>query len=129
VRSVQGSTRRHCVAVFSIVLIAAALLTSGVNCDDGYRLTISSTTGGSVTVPGEGTRSYDAGTVVQLMAVPDEGYGFQRWTGDTAHIADINAASTTITMNGNYSISATFGEEGEDDEDEDPITPIVPTIV
>ena len=100
-------------AVCSIFLIVSALLTSGMTCDDGYELTISSTDGGSVTVPGEGTRSYDAGTVVELVATPDEGYAFRGWTGDTAQLASPGSASTTITMNGNYSITASFGEEGQ----------------
>mgnify|MGYP005805498233 CR=1 FL=1 len=31
---------------------------------------------------------------------PDAGYRFVRWTGDVDTIADVNASSTTITMNG-----------------------------
>ncbi|MDH4299270.1 MAG: hypothetical protein OEV54_01305, partial [Dehalococcoidia bacterium] len=74
-------------------------------------LTISSTTGGEVTRPGEGTFSYYAGGVLNLMAKPDSGYRFVKWTGDVGTIARVNAAQTTITMNGNYSIAASF-EEG-----------------
>jgi len=113
VKAVMCPNRRHYVAVFSIFLVVSALLTVGMNCDDGYQLTISSTGGGSVTLPGEGIRSYDAGTVVELVATPEEGYEFRGWTGDTAQIADPNSASTAITMRGNYSITATFGEEGQ----------------
>jgi len=108
--------------LFSMLLVVATLLTSGMNCDDGYQLVVSSTDGGSVTVPGEGTRSYNAGTVVELVATPEEGYDFRRWTGDTEHIGDINASSTTITMNGDYSISATFGED--DEWDNGPFEPV-----
>jgi len=110
------------VAVFSVFLIVSVLLTAGMNCDDGYQLTISSTGGGSVTVPGEGTRSYDAGTVVDLVATPDEGYEFRGWTGDTAQIADPNSTSTTITMRGSYSIVASFSSEDDTDRDR-PIDP------
>ena len=70
-----------------------------------YNLTISSTTGGSVTVPGEGTYSYDTGAVVTVTAVPDTGYSFLNWSGN---VANASAASTTITMDGNYSIVANF---------------------
>jgi len=42
------------------------------------------------------------------VAVADEGYRFDRWTGDVGTIADVNAAITTITMNGDYSITANF---------------------
>jgi len=113
VKAVLNSSRRHYVVLFGVFLVLSALVTVGMNCDDGYRLSVSSTTGGSVTVPGEGTRSYNAGTVVELVATPDEGYQFRGWTGDTAQVVNPESASTTITMNGNYSITATFGEEGD----------------
>jgi hypothetical protein len=73
-----------------------------------YNLTTSSTDGGSVTEPGEGVFNYDEETVVDLVATPDEGYQFDEWTGDVGTIADIEAAVTTITMNGDYSITANF---------------------
>jgi uncharacterized protein YkwD/ribosomal protein L21E len=76
-----------------------------------FDLTTSSTTGGSVTVPGEGTFTYDSGTVISLAATPDAGYHFVNWTGDVGTIANVNAASTTITMSGSYSITATFLED------------------
>jgi len=75
-----------------------------------YDLTVSSGDGGSVTEPGEGTFTYEEGTVVDLVAVADSGYVFVEWIGDTGTIADVNSASTTITMNGDYSITATFAE-------------------
>jgi len=73
-----------------------------------YDLTISSTAGGSVTLPGEGAFTYDTGTVVSLTATPASGYQFVNWTGDVGIVANINAASTIITMNGYYSITANF---------------------
>ena len=121
-KAVLCSSRRHCGTVFSIFLVVSALLTAGMNCDNTYQLTLSSTGGGSVTVPGEGTRSYDAGTVVDLVATPDAGYQFRGWTGDTAQIADPNSTSTTITMRGSYSIVASFSSEDDTDRDR-PIDP------
>jgi hypothetical protein len=76
-----------------------------------YDLTISSTAGGSVTTPGEGISTYDEGTVVNLVAEAEEGYHFVNWTSDVGTIANVKAASTTITMNGNYSITANFAVE------------------
>jgi hypothetical protein len=73
-----------------------------------YDLTISSTAGGSVTEPGEGVFTYDEGTVVELIAEAEEGYRFVEWTGDVSTIADVYDASTTITMNGDYSITTNF---------------------
>jgi DUF971 family protein len=75
-----------------------------------YALTIASTIGGNVTQPGVGTFSYSPGTVVNLLAVlnPSLGTQFQKWEGDVTTIGDVNAASTNITMNGNYVINAKF---------------------
>ncbi len=70
-----------------------------------YDLTTSSTSGGSVTTPGEGTFRYDIGTVVNLTAAPAGGYHFVSWTGP---VANSDAASTTITMNSDRSVTANF---------------------
>ena len=71
-------------------------------------LTISSTAGGSVRTPGEGTFTYDSGTEVELVAITGFFDHFDKWTGDVGTIADVNSAATTITMNGDYSITANF---------------------
>ena len=73
-----------------------------------YSLSIFAMAGGSVTTPGENGFTYDAGTVVGLVATPSSGYEFAEWTGDVDTIANVNAASTTITVNGNYYICAHF---------------------
>ncbi len=73
-----------------------------------YNLTSDSTDGGSVTDPGEGTFAYDCGAVVDLVAEADVCYEFVSWTGDVGTIADIYAASTNITMDGNKVVTATF---------------------
>jgi PKD repeat protein len=103
--------RYYYAARVGILLIAVALVAGMVGCGGGggeYNLTIASTTGGSVTVPGEATSTYNEGEVVDLVAEPEEGYHFVNWTGDVSSIADVNAASTTITMNDNCSITANF---------------------
>jgi len=73
-----------------------------------YDLSISSTAGGNVTVPGEGTATYQQGTVVTLVATAAEGYRFVNWTGDVGTVANRSSATTTITMSGHYSVSANF---------------------
>ena len=73
-----------------------------------YELIIPEATGGSVTIAGGGTSSYGEGAVVELVAQAEEGYRFVRWAGDVEAIADVNAASTTITMDGDYTIRPTF---------------------
>jgi hypothetical protein len=76
-----------------------------------FDLTISSTAGGTVTAPGEGTFTYDQGTGVNLVAEAEEGYRFVNWTGDVDAIAHVDAASTNITMNSGYAITANFEEK------------------
>jgi len=112
---ILSSRRHHYLARVSIFLITVALIAGMVGCDDvKYDLTIASTAGGSTT-PGEGTSTYDEGTDVNLEATPDAGYRFVKWMGDVATIANVNAASTTITMEGDYSIRANFEKIAEYD--------------
>ncbi len=74
-----------------------------------YNLTISSTDGGNVTIPGEGTFGpYDHGDMRPLKAIPDSGYRFVNWTGNVSTIDNVNANSTIIYMMGDYSIVANF---------------------
>jgi len=103
----------------SIFLIAVALATGMAGCLPSpfpnptplYNLTIASTEGGEVTMPGEGVFNYYEGTVVNLTAEPDEGYRFVNWTGHVGTIANVNAPSTTIIMNYDRSITACFAKE------------------
>lgn len=90
-------------------LIVAFLIAGMPSCDGGsHTLTIDSTAGGSVTTPGVGTFTYDAGTVVTLVATPDVGYQFVRWTGNVSRVSHVYTATTNITMNGDYFITANF---------------------
>ncbi len=75
-----------------------------------HRLTISSTADGSVVTPGEGIFTYDEGAVVDLAAEAEEGYYFVNWSGDVSTVACVIAATTTVTMNADYSIMANFEE-------------------
>jgi uncharacterized repeat protein (TIGR02543 family) len=120
-------------SVVSILLAVVLTLSFGlVGCAGEYApgiaeytLTVSSTDGGNACVPrldcicGEGTKP-DAGltvpqdclcaggTEVSIEATPEPGYHFVGWTGDVETIADVNAAKTTIIVNGSYSIMANF---------------------
>jgi hypothetical protein len=108
--------RHHRAAAAGILLLLTAMVIGVAACDgdggDTYQLAISSATGGSIATPGPGTFTYNVGMVVQLLAAPDDGYQFLSWTGDVTSVANPNAASTTITMNGNYAIVANFQTEG-----------------
>jgi hypothetical protein len=74
-------------------------------------LTVSSTEGGSVVVPGEGTFAYGLGESVAIEAVAEAGYSFSHWSGsgvDAGKVADPAAASTSVLMDGDCELVANF---------------------
>ena len=78
---------------------------------DEHNLTTTSTGGGCVTTPGEETKAYDHGTVVDLVATPDEHYHFVNWTGtgvDAGKVANPGSAVTTVTIEDDYTVQANF---------------------
>jgi len=94
-----------------VFLLAVAFIAAMAGCAAAQNsLTISSTEGGDVIIPGEGTFAYDTGTAVDLVAVAEEGYYFVNWSGDVGTVASVFAASTTVTMDADYSIIANFAQ-------------------
>ena len=102
-----------------IFLITLALIAGMAGCgleqdiphlkpEEYFQLTICTTKGGEVTTPGRGPFRYNKVTVVDLVAEAEEGYHFVVWTGDVDTVADVEKATTTITMNDHYSICANF---------------------
>ncbi|MBN2240629.1 MAG: right-handed parallel beta-helix repeat-containing protein [Dehalococcoidales bacterium] len=83
--------------------------TLGEEAPSEYSLTIL-VEGPGTTAPGEGTHVYNPGEVVNLAAMPGEGYWFTGWAGDTEDIVDPKNPETTITMNDDYTITARFVE-------------------
>lgn len=76
-----------------------------------YTLTVSFTSGGSVTAPGAGSFRYDPGTVVPIRATADTNRHFVKWTGtavDAGKVADPYSANTTVTMDADYTLQANF---------------------
>jgi bacillolysin len=71
-------------------------------------LNTSATTGGTVTTPGIGSFIRNSSEVVNISAAADPCYYFLSWSGNTPTIANRNSSATTITMNGNCSITANF---------------------
>jgi hypothetical protein len=117
----RGNTdylKRIGIFFMTMALIVGMASCDGMSCGPPggatqYDLIMSSTAGGSVIDPGEGTFTYDEGTVVTLEAVADSDYHFVNWTGDVSTIDDVNDATTSITMNGDYSIVANFEADEE----------------
>jgi Divergent InlB B-repeat domain len=108
-----SSKRYKFVLRVSVFLVVVVMMAGVVGCGgESYTLTITSTAGGTVTTPEDGTFPYDQGKVVSLVATPDTSYQFANWTGDVGTVANVSAASTTIKMSGNYSIIANFEIKG-----------------
>lgn len=76
-----------------------------------FSLAISSSAGGSVTIPGEGFFVYENPGPLTITASPQTGYEFVGWTGsavEAGKVADPNAASTTVTVDADYVVFANF---------------------
>jgi len=84
-------------------------------------------TGSGTITPTADDYDYDYGTVVDLNAVPGAGSVFDGWTGD---VADPSSATTTVTMDSDKTVTATFNSDGDSDgisdteEDGHPVHPI-----
>jgi len=70
----------------------------------GRLLILSSTPGGSVVDPGEGSFTCDFNAVVRLEAKAVSGFTFARWSGSLSSTQN----PTSITMRGDYTIKANF---------------------
>jgi hypothetical protein len=68
-----------------------------------YKLAVEATSGSVTLSPDQTTYTY--GTVVALTATPDAGCRFVEWTGP---VADRTAASTTLTVTGDTTVTARF---------------------
>jgi hypothetical protein len=98
------------IAVALIAILLCTVLGNSIACTTpttNYTLTMSSTAGGVVT-PAVGAHTYAAATVVNLVATPDSGYRFVEWTGGGSDIGSATAATTTITMNADHTVTAHF---------------------
>jgi hypothetical protein len=85
-------------------------------CEDGqcihmliqYALTVNANPSVGGTVTGNG--NFDCSTDAPITATPTDGWYFTEWTGDVSTIANVYAAETNITMDGDYSVTANFEE-------------------
>jgi len=71
-----------------------------------YTINIEADDGGT-TDPSPGTHAYNAGTEVQITAIPESGYRFGSWTGDIPPGQE-NDNPLTITIGADKSITANF---------------------
>ncbi len=96
--------------VITVEMTRARSITANFGIDQ-HTLTASSAGNGSVTTPGEGIFTNNYGTTPAIVATPDANYHFVYWSGtaaDAIKIDDPNAASTTVTVEGDYTVIANF---------------------
>lgn len=74
-----------------------------------YTLTMSvNPTGGGTTEPPAGSNTYGSDAVVDLRAIPAQGWKFVDWTGG---VADPNSPNTTINLTDNKAVTANFSTD------------------
>src|SRR4030042_4110489 len=98
-KTMLSSRRHHYFPRGVIFFVLACFIAGMVSCGGGaapppyYELSINSTTGGSVTTPGEGAFEYEPGESADLVATADEGYRFVEWPGDVGCIGNADVAA------------------------------------
>ena len=87
----------------TITMNASKTLVANFTAVPSYSLTITTPTNGTITASPAGP-NYASGTTVTLTANPAAGYQLSAWTGATSGTTN----PTTLIMNGNKTVSATF---------------------
>lgn len=84
-------------------------------CPQTFTLTVSSSAGGSVVLPGEGAFQFGAGNVAAIEAVLARSSSrFTGWAGSAVtagRVADPLAMKTTVMVDADYALEATFAEQ------------------
>jgi hypothetical protein len=96
----------------------SALASTNMTINNDYAITavfdqpvLTLTASGSGTVsmsPVTANNTYPVGSSVNITATPASGYRFVNWTGNISTVANVNSASTNVTMNDDYTITANF---------------------
>jgi len=90
------------ILVFLLLVSCDNTIPTRSNGSGSYTLSISAINGAITKSPDKAT--YTNGEVVTLSAIASSGYSFSSWSGD----ASGTNATTTVTMNGDKSVSASF---------------------
>jgi hypothetical protein len=95
-----GEMKHKLISIAAIAILLFMVVGNSIGCGTTtYTLTITSTAGGNVTTPAEGTyTSYAANATVNLIATADSGYRFVNWTATAGTFGNATAATTTFTM-------------------------------
>lgn len=72
--------------------------------------------GQGTTDPSSGTHTYNQGTQVSIQATPAAGWSFDHWSGA---VADQGSSSTTVTMDGDKTVTAYFNQQGTNEKIDD----------
>jgi hypothetical protein len=91
----------------SVTTDSGTSVTARFNQDAIFILTIQVAGNGS-TRPSVGSYPYNLGTVINLLAIPSDGWEFDTWLGD---VADPSSPSTTVIIDGDKTVTARFRQK------------------
>jgi hypothetical protein len=95
------------IIVACIIVVIVVVVITATRPTPTYKLSVSVSPSGAGSISPSGGE-YESGVQVTLTASPASGYRFVNWTGNVGTIANVNAATTSITINDHYSITANF---------------------
>lgn len=93
-------------SLFFILILTAALGFSGCRLEAPEFVSLSfELVGEGQIFPGSGTKQYELGTLIELGAVPADGWKFSHWVGE---VAENDASHTTVLADRDKTIQAVF---------------------
>jgi len=110
VRKEYRLSKKKLGGIIAVCVIAVVVVVIATRPTTMYILNVSVSPSGAGSISPLGGE-YESGVEITLTASPASGYRFGNWTGDVDTVADVNAATTTITMNNHYSITANLALE------------------
>jgi PKD repeat protein len=101
--TVTDNTSASANATVNISVTSSTTAVLGLSAETGAPATGQ----GGTTNPTPGNHSYSIGTNVQVASIPNTDYRFSKWGGDVVE-ASMFSLTTTVALNGNKSLKATF---------------------
>ena len=105
--------KRQIAYFLTVLFLTLVLLGQIADAQETYTLTVEVAGGTGDVLPGVGSFIYDAGTTVQISALPEEGsvYAFWSWEGDLPIGGSVAQPVHSLVMDRDRTVTATYTQE------------------